>query len=268
LLPDFLPSAAANDLRFYVNLYTKKSQWDKPTAPALPPDDDGPDGPPPGYAPGSGPAPTDKKTNPYDDPKNQSLGGVSSRQAQEDEDARLARQLQDEEDARARNAGPAGGPGAADAFYNQQSGNPGFQPQGPFPGQQQPPYAGDQGQNRGKGGLLGKLLGKTKLGGSGNQGNYGGNYGGYPPQQQYGGYPQQQYGAPGYGGYGPPPVGYGGGYGGGYQQPPRKQGGGLGTMGGAALGLGAGLIGGALITDAIEDHHDYNEGYQDGYREC
>ena len=39
--------------RFYVNTFTKKSQWDKPTAPARPlEDDDGPPGPPPSYSPG------------------------------------------------------------------------------------------------------------------------------------------------------------------------------------------------------------------------
>lgn len=30
--------------------------------------------------------------------------------------------------------------------------------------------------------------------------------------------------------------------------------------GGAALGLGAGLIGGALVADAIDDHDDYGDG--------
>lgn len=93
------------------------------------------------------------------------------------------------------------------------------------------------------------------------QGGYGGppaqqGYGGYgPPPGQYG--PPQGYGAPSYGagyapqGYGPPPasapaqqtVVM-------EQQAPQKKHG-LGAMGGAALGLGGGLLGGMLISDAI-----------------
>ena len=37
----------------------------------------------------------------------------------------------------------------------------------------------------------------------------------------------------------------------------------MGMMGGAALGLGAGVLGGALIADAVNDHDQ--EIYQDGY---
>ncbi|KAI0761750.1 hypothetical protein BC629DRAFT_1597274 [Irpex lacteus] len=114
----------------------------------------------------------------------------------------------------------------------------------------------------------------------------------YPPQSGYGqSPPPQQYGGgygSGYGGYGSPPPqqSYGGGYpenrgffGGGappqqqqpqvvYQQaPPKKSGPGMGT---ALLAGGAGLVGGALLADAFEDHEDreereaYDQGYNDG----
>jgi hypothetical protein len=39
----------------------------------------------------------------------------------------------------------------------------------------------------------------------------------------------------------------------------------MGAMGGAALGLGAGVLGGALIADAIDDNQD--AAYADGYSE-
>lgn len=37
----------------------------------------------------------------------------------------------------------------------------------------------------------------------------------------------------------------------------------MGAMGGAALGVGAGLLGGALITEAIDNHDQqiYDQGY-------
>jgi hypothetical protein len=144
----------------------------------------------------------------------------------------------------------------------------------PMPSQS-PGYQQELPPREQKRGLLSKLMGKTS---GSSSGGYGSNqyrppqqqYGGaaYPPQQQYGGYPQQQaYPPQGYGqpGYGPGP-GYGGGYGGGYAQQPPKKSGGIGTMGGAALGLGGGLIGGMLLEDAIQDH-DQNE-YDQGYRKC
>jgi hypothetical protein len=127
-----------------------------------------------------------------------------------------------------------------------------------------------------KRGLLGKFFGKSN---SSNQYQQQPQYGqqqyrpqqpaygyGAPPPQQYGGYPQQGYPPQGYApqGYGPGPgPGYGGGGYGGYQQQPPKKSGGIGAMGGAALGLGGGLIGGMLLEDAIQDH-DQSE-YQQGY---
>jgi hypothetical protein len=130
-----------------------------------------------------------------------------------------------------------------------------------------------------KRGLLGKFFGKSN---SSNQYQQQPQYGqqqyrpqqpaygyGAPPPQQYGGYPQQGYPPQGYPpqgyapqGYGPGP-GYGGGGYGGYQQQPPKKSGGIGAMGGAALGLGGGLVGGMLLEDAIQDH-DQSE-YQQGY---
>ncbi|KAH8888192.1 hypothetical protein GQ53DRAFT_749116 [Thozetella sp. PMI_491] len=253
---------------FYVNTFTKKSQWDKPTEPARPPEDDGaPSGPPPSYTPGDKPAPTDTKTNPFANDSSNSLPGTSSKQ--EIDDAEIARKLQAEEDAKNRSGSAASyAAGAASPHSNAGS---------PFPNQL-PARDGSGDKQRG---FLGKLFGKNKQ--SGGQGYPGGGYGqpqyggpqyqAAPPPQQYGGYPPQG----GYGGYAPqpgyppqggyyqqgPPGGY---YGGGYpqqQQQSRPSGGGMGMAGGAALGLGAGLIGGMLIEDAIQDHDQ--DVYQDGY---
>ena len=244
--------------RFYVNIYTKKSQWGKPTAPAQPPDDSSaPDGPPPSYM-GSGALRAGDKKDPL--PSNNPYQASSS----VDEDARLAAKLQAEEEADARSK-PGSATGNRDAMQDYQN--------TPLPAryddQPLPPRPQDRGA---KGGFLGKLLGKASGGSShpppqaqqgyGQQYNagpaYGGaGYGGYPPPQQGYGYGPPQPG------YGPPPGGYYGGGGGYAQQPPPKKSGGLGTMGGAALGLGGGLLGGALIGEAIESH-DQNE-YQQGY---
>lgn len=110
-----------------------------------------------------------------------------------------------------------------------------------------------------KKGLLSKLLGRQH-----SQPHYpaqSGGYGAPPPQGYYGGYPQQYPPAEGYGGYGEyPPQGSGSGY---AQRPSHKTG--IGTAGGAALGLGAGLVGGVLLEEAIH-HHDQSE-YNQGYGE-
>lgn len=271
---------------FYVNTYTKVSQWEKPTEPAIPPRDDlagAPGGPPPSYNPGaSAPVVSDAKVNPYDNLPNQT--GSSSKISTEEEDARLARQLQAEEDARAR-ASPSG----AAASYGQNQQGP--QDRNNFPG-----YLPPRPDNLEKGkSFLGKLFGnkKSSHGGgltSGFPGGLMGSHGGgHHSPQPWGGHhsPAPGYGGPapspmgGYGGHGSPQPGYGGyppqqGYYGGqpgYGQPygahnkPGKSGSGMGMMaGGAALGVGAGLLGGALVADAIYDNQQeaYQEGYQDG----
>lgn len=86
---------------------------------------------------------------------------------------------------------------------------------------------------------------------------YSGGAGGYgaPQPQSYsgggdgGGQPygsqQQQYGG-----------GYGGGAGGYQQEPPRQERRGMGAMGGAALGLGAGAIGGAMLAHEYEESRE------------
>lgn len=245
---------------FYVNIYTKKSQWDKPTEPIYaPPGDDAPAGPPPGYRGDGSHAASDTKHNPYD-----THPGTESDEA-------IARRLQAEEDQRAR------GFGGSSSAMNDYANTPIPQSQSPSYGNQDLPPREQKAK-----GFLGKLLGKAS--GSSSSGGYrpqqsygGGGYGG-APQQQYGGYPQQGYpqqgypqqgyqqgygGGPGYGGgYG----GGGGGYGGGYQQQPPKKSGGIGAGGAAALGLGGGLIGGMLLEDAIQDHDqsEYNQGYEQG----
>ncbi len=185
--------------RFYVNTYTKKSQWDKPTEPARPPGGDGaPDGPPPSYSPGSGPAPTDAKKNPFNDGQQRGSDGRVLT-AQEAEDERLARQLQQEENVRATGSG-----GGAASSYLSAGGSDG-RTGSTSPGPGASPGAG--GAAPGQRGLFGKIFGGNKnkySSGSGNQGGYPGS--GYGPS----GYANQ-----------PPPQGYGGGYGG----PPPPQGG-------------------------------------------
>lgn len=228
---------------FYINIYTKQSQWEKPIEPIYPPPahDGTPSGPPPGYSGGSGAAPTDYKTNPYESGNRGPGMGNSSTSV--DDDARLAARLQAEEDARARSRG-------ANADYPTTSVPQTF---GGSPQQELPPRDG-------KRGLFSKLLGKSNSSSQPQyqqqyhqqypqQGYAGGypqqGYAGYPPQQAYNAYPQQSYG-----GYASP-------------APAQQKSSGIGAMGGAALGLGGGLIGGMLLEDAIEDH-DQNE-YQQGY---
>jgi len=235
---------------FFVNLYTKKSSWDKPTSPAYPEKDAPPSGPPPSYSGGPGTNVSDNKrgfesNNPY----NAGGGGGS------ESDAQLAARLQAEEDARAR--ANSRSPGASQDYYSTGQYGGGS----PAPGEL-PPRPTDRGSK----GFLGKLLGKgssPQPGYAQQQGYGGGGGGGYQQQQGYGGqgygaYPQQQ----GYGGGYPPQQGYGGyssgpGYGGypppqqyAQQAPPKRHG--LGAGGGAALGLGGGLLGGMLLGDAMD----------------
>jgi hypothetical protein len=273
-----------------VNIYTKKSQWDKPTSPVYPPNEDGaPSDPPPGYDAGHGgsTATGDVKKNPYTTDERPPFASAGSTHS--DPDAAYAAKLQAEEEARARGSPAYSQPGgpfpsgqspypAQHAPYGQQGGGSGSGEQYP---QELPPR--DRGKGSSSGGLFGKLLNKAqaKVGGSGSHGgqyqqqHYGGHQQGYYPQQQGyqqqgypGGYGGPQYQQQGYGrGYGG--GGYGGGYGGGggmYGQPQRRGGGGMGMAGGAALGLGAGVLGGALIGSAISGG-DEQDAYQDGFGE-
>lgn len=194
---------------------------------------------------------TDKKTLASNNPYGGAEGGTSPK-PDISEDERLARRLQEEEDARAR--------GAADAYYGQGS-TPqpgqygGYPPQGasPYP-QSQSPYVESAPQEKGKskGGFFGKLLGKH--GSSSSQQH------GYPQQQVY----PQQYGQPQ---YGQPAGGYYGGQPGYYPQQqmhgrPKKSG--MGAGGAAALGIGGGLLGGALLGEALADAGDGGDYGGDG----
>ncbi|KAF2016535.1 hypothetical protein BU24DRAFT_422884 [Aaosphaeria arxii CBS 175.79] len=245
---------------FYVNIYTKKSQWDKPTEPVYPPGE-APDAPPAGAPPSYVASNTSQSTpatekshlasnNPYASTNN--TGQSMS------EDERLARQLQEEEQNRSQSHGLPLNRGESGSYY----GNSPQPPQSQTPGgSMYPPQNATNmypSQDRGKSkSFLGKLLGKSSGGSSGH---------GYPPQQQgygqpqYGGYPPQgqyqQYGQPG--GYGQP--GYGAPYGQPYGQPMYQQqqpgrrpgGGGMGLGGAALLGGGAGLLGGMALAGAAD----------------
>ncbi|QIX01523.1 hypothetical protein AMS68_007040 [Peltaster fructicola] len=184
-------------------------------------------------------------------------------------DEAIARRLQAEENQRAQGAGSTTADrGQADSYYNNsapysQSGSTGQAygqsgSSGQVYGQQTSPQTTSP--QDGKKGLLGKVGGLLggKLGGSrppqqaygqqsyGHQGYGQQGYGQYPPQQGYGGYPPQQ----GYGGYAAPAA-----------APPRRSGlGGMGALGGAGLGVGAGLLGGVLLGEAMEDHHGGDDG--------
>jgi hypothetical protein len=266
------PEANLSLSRFYVNIHTKVSTWDKPTAPVYADGSSGPSGAPPGYSGGSSHVATDTKSNPFaTEQSNTSSNYV-------DEDAKLAARLQAEEEERAKNSSTRGN--AMQDYANTPLPNQyGSQsPQPSYGQQQQYDTTGDKGAK--KKGFLGKLLGAAgaaKMGSSSHGGGYsqqpnygqqqqygGGGYGqqqGYPPQGYGGGYPQQGYGQQG--GYG------GGGYGQQQQYGQPRKSGGLGTAGGAALGVGGGLIGGMLLMDAIDDHEDneQQESYQDGYQD-
>lgn len=225
---------------FYVNIYTKKSQWDKPTEPIYPPEgeDEEPDGPPP-YDPKKARAVGPEKSslgsnNPFG---HSGAGGSGDPNTASDEE--LARKLQAEEDARR----PGGSRGEADTYFSDGPSGPAAS-QGGYanPSNDLPPRP-EQQQKRG---LFDKLLGKNKTSSSQQQQSY-------PPQQPY--YPHgpppagQGYGYPPPGGYYPPPGGPGGYYGGGYDRPQRQ---GLGTGGAAALGVGGGLLGGLLLGEALD----------------
>jgi len=262
---------------FFVNLRTGVSQWEDPgnlQADA-----------PPSYeqsGPRKSPIPEKKSGFPSNNPYGDSSS--TSRAPDTSEDARLAAKLQAEEDARARGASSGVGRtrDASSTYFNNQGSQ--AESEQPIYGQSQVLSRGQQGGGQQRG-LLGKIFGGNRndyQNDYNNSGNYGPPGGGYPPQQGYGGPPPPVgyggYPPPGnYGGY-PPPGGYGGypppgGYGYGppppqqYYQEPQRQHSSMGGLGGAALGVGGGLLAGALITDAIDDHDqsEYNQGYDQGY---
>ncbi|KAI9699406.1 MAG: hypothetical protein M1836_003017 [Candelina mexicana] len=227
---------------FYVNIYTKVSQWDKPTSPVYPSSDhSAPSGPPPGYTPSNTSAashPTDTKS-PFPNTT--------------EDDATLAARLQAEENARAR---PASRGNAQEEYMNTP-----LPPNASTYPSDLPPRPQERSHGA-SGGFLGKILGKAGSHQSHGAMQQGYGAGGYPPSQ---GYPPQGYP---YGNYPPQQQGYGGGYGSGgpgvMQQKP-KRGGGMGMGGAAALGVGGGLLGGALLAEGME-HHDEEEreeGYED-----
>ncbi|KAK5703420.1 WW domain-containing protein wwm1 [Elasticomyces elasticus] len=245
---------------FYVNTLTKASQWDKPTQPVYGAGDAPPPGAPPGY---------DHNTSHATGPEKGGYGSNnpfnSAGHSTQSEDERLARQLQEEENARSHGSANRG---SGDAYYNQSHSAPQYGQQQQYGQQSQSPYGQDlPPREEKKGGFLGKIT--SKLGGGGSSMGRPQQYGGYPQQQGYGqqGYGQHGYGQQGYGGY-PQQGMMGGGYGGGgygqqYGRPQRSGGGGMGMAGGAALGVGAGLVGGMVLADAMDDDND-NGGGDDG----
>ncbi|KAF2397216.1 hypothetical protein EJ06DRAFT_533404 [Trichodelitschia bisporula] len=229
---------------FYVNIYTRKSQWDRPTEPIYPPGESASDVPPGGPPPSYGPAGEQHvgpekgglgANNPY------APGNAESTKQNVEDDEALARRLQAEEDSMAQ----ARRSGAASDFYAQ--GQPPYTQlpaASPYGSSSASPFVPqEQDRTKGKGGFLSKLLGKGKQPSQQvypAQPGYG--QGGYPQQypQQYQPYQQypQQYPQQ-------------------YAQPGRRPGGGgMGMAGGAALGVGAGLLGGALLADAAHDGGD------------
>ncbi|KAI4152111.1 MAG: hypothetical protein LQ340_003096 [Diploschistes diacapsis] len=153
---------------FYVNVHTRASQWDKPTAPVSDPNNTDPlFSPPPAYTPSTAassgalsPGPHPTKGNP-NNPYGQPLRAQTPNDI--DADARLAAQLQAEEEARAAAASGTGrqpasrGPGgAADSYYTEGGANrPGSGYGGGQPNLQPQP---EQPQKRG---LLDKLTGRS-----------------------------------------------------------------------------------------------------------
>lgn len=269
--------------RYFVNLHTGKSQWERPEVPAEKEEQlhSPPDEPPPSYEDSGdlSSTPGDQKlssNNPYN-----ARGSHTPRNDDTVEsDARLAARLQAEENARSTgsHAERQQQPGAATDYYQDSTGG------SPAAAQQSSlaPEAAERGGRGRSRSFLSKLMGKASGGSSSSGGGYSGGYGGgysggygrpppgppiqssygYPPGGGgfYGGYPAQT--QMGYG-YSPMGMGMGGMGGGGY--PPRRQGG-MGNAGAAALGVGGGLLGGALLADAFEDHGDtyVNNDYGDG----
>ena len=142
------------------------------------------------------------------------------------------------------NSGSEGGYGRSSEYAAGGYGSSGY-------GEQRQEYGGGYGRNEGYSENRYEES-RYEHGSGGYGGGYGGGGGGYGGEQQ------QQYQSGGYGGGG-------GGY---AQEPPREERrhGGMGALGGAALGLGAGAIGGAVLTHELEENTDYenDRGYQRG----
>ncbi|OJD10670.1 hypothetical protein ACJ73_09727 [Blastomyces percursus] len=280
---------------YYINLKTGVSQWEPPPLPdALPPSYDEAATPTPSDATSSaavtGKAATGdvKRTstislsastplelgsnNPYNPARQRSPSGPEARTSTDDkmiaEDAKLAAKLQAEEDERAQQE--------RDQDQQTFAGSPQPQSQTLSP----PPHETKRSRSKSGSGFLGKLINKASSkvhhGASSSPGNGSGFVSPHHHQQPYHHQQQQQQYQPYQGPYSAP-YGYNGHPAGGtglygpkqpymYGQPPRQRRrmGGMGPGGAAALGLGGGLLGGAMLANAIGDHHDYQEGYADG----
>ncbi|KAI0998758.1 hypothetical protein K3495_g9441 [Podosphaera aphanis] len=241
---------------FYVNIYTKKSQWNKPTEPAFPDANSAPPGPPPGR-------PTsDVKTT----PSNESDAALAARMQSEEQDktrGSLGQQPLPPREQKQKTGFFDKLLGKASPGSNTNSAQNYQQP----PQYSQAPAAYGYGATPAPGAYGYGQPPPPAPYGWGQPPQYGGYQQPYPPQ----GYPPQGYNPqPGY-----PQPGYGAGtaaYGAGYPAQQAKKsggGGGMGMAGGAALGLGAGLVGGMLLENAIEDHEEriYEQGYQDAQQD-
>lgn len=187
---------------FYVNLDTKKSQWEAPAGTLL---DQNVDVPPPPYAPSSSRAGASGNYAVGAGPGNRAGDGYSR--------------------------------GPANAGYEQN------QPQGGY-----------------QGGYTGNFAPNGQYGAGFTQQGF--PQQGYPPQQYQSGYPQAMPGAmpQAY-----PPQGYSGYPSQQYQQP--QTGSRFGGGSGMALGAGAGLLGGMMLSNAMHNSqmNAYEEGYSNGY---
>lgn len=236
--------------------------------------------------------------NPFNSHRNRSrssstdLGGITpsgtkGKDIQLEEDARLAAQLQAEEDARARERAQSQSQGPADttsqsqsrgenaSYYDSNTNNPDTDRPPLQTSQSHPELETQQSHSsssssRRKGGFLHKLASKAQeklsnAASSSSSSSHHSSRARYPLGPYYGtSQPMYYTSQPGmHSGYGYP-MGGGVYYQPCYGDPYRRRHGGMGTAGAAALGLGGGLLGGALLANAIDDHdHDY--GYGDGY---
>ncbi|KAK8087638.1 hypothetical protein PG997_002599 [Apiospora hydei] len=194
---------------FYVNLYTKKSQWDKPTSPAEDPNAPVPSGPPPSQAT------AEKPTAP-----SEAAAEKPTAEREFVEQAAPAVDLATRPGAAPPSPAYSGekAPKEKGSFFNKIVGTFQEKTKNAFPQQQQQQPQQQQGYY------------------SSPPPQQQGYYGGPPPPMQQ---PQPYYGQPPQGGYyGAPAPQYQQQYQQGAPEPGKK---GMGAMGGAALGVGAGL---------------------------